>query len=163
MHRSRLSTMYTPLNVTTMIYAHQDCWARTCVYILPQPCTSQRLSCTAVLKYVKSHWYPKSIMTIFSGGHTGVQEATKLWAFRIAEADNMPIDDSIHTNILKQLNCELYRSEEKFEKLDVCSIISPRPVHAKYGQQNSAELLWTSTHNRQACTGMQKICEQPSQ
>ena len=66
MHSSGLSTTYTLLHVATMLFADPDCCTRTYVCILPPSYTSQRVNYTAVLKYVKSHWYPKSTRDIRS-------------------------------------------------------------------------------------------------
>ena len=48
----------------TILFADPDCCTRAYVYILSRSYTAQPLSYTAVLKYVKFHWYPKSMIDI---------------------------------------------------------------------------------------------------
>ena len=49
-----------------MLFADPDCCTRTYVYSLPASYASQHVNYTAVLKYVKSHSYPKSTIDIQS-------------------------------------------------------------------------------------------------
>ena len=54
------------VHVATMLFAETDCCTRTYVYTLPRLCTSQRVNYTTLLKYIKSHSYPKSTIEIQS-------------------------------------------------------------------------------------------------
>ena len=81
-HSSGWSTTYTPLHVATRLFADPDCCTSTYVYSLPWSCTSQRVNYTAILKYVKSHRYPKSTINIQSL-LLSLQEA--LWALKSVE------------------------------------------------------------------------------
>ena len=95
MHSSGWSTTYTPRHVATMLCMDPNCCARMYVYTVPWLNQSQRVNYTAVLKYVKSHWYPKSMINI----QTLLSLQVAVWA--IERQENWPFFDDQKLTQLK--------------------------------------------------------------